>query len=101
MRVTATPGGSLDFDVSGTAGLYAYLFVSGYRGLTCGSRYGPLLVDLSGIWLLWPWGLVPDTRSVPLDSGLVTPLPLALQVLAVDGASGSGNTSNLVEVVIE
>jgi hypothetical protein len=44
---------------------------------------------------------VPDTRTISLDPGLVTPIPLALQMLAVDTANGSGNTSNLVELVIE
>jgi hypothetical protein len=98
---TPTPGGTLDIDITGTLGLPALLFAGTQPGEACASHYGTLFFDPLQPWLLWPWGTLPSSVSVPIDPSVPTPLEVVLQAAALAPAVPASNTSNAVVLRIE
>ncbi|MHC5212092.1 MAG: choice-of-anchor Q domain-containing protein, partial [Planctomycetota bacterium] len=98
---TPTPGGTLDIDVTGTLGLPAMLFAGSLPGEACASHYGTLFFDPLQPWLLWPWGTLPSSVSVPIDPSVPSPLEVVLQAAALAPGVPAGNTSNAVLLTID
>lgn len=98
---SATPGGTLTVDTTGTAGLSVILFIALAAGELPVPPFGALFIDFSRPWFLLPWGTIPSSVQGTIPPGVPTPLPILLQELARDVGLGAGNTSNAVELVIE
>ena len=99
---SATPGGSLTFDTTGTTGLPFVRCFGIAAGETLVPPIGPLFFDLTSYWTVDPSaGMIPARMIVPLPTGMFASLPLIFQDIAIDPARAAGNTSNPVEVVIE
>lgn len=94
-----TPGGSLTFATTGTAGLPVVLFIALSDGELCHGQLGTFFFDFAGTWLLVPWGSIPSTVQVSIPLGVPTPLPVVFQELAL--VPPAGNTSNPVRVTID
>jgi hypothetical protein len=101
---TATPGGSLTVDVTGTFasnGMQAFLWFGTGSGESMFAPFGSLFLDLSA----GPWGIVPlgAMPISPLNGSIDAQTPvgtfLVLQAQAVGG--GSGSLSNAVQLTIE
>ncbi|MBI4881219.1 MAG: right-handed parallel beta-helix repeat-containing protein, partial [Planctomycetes bacterium] len=88
---------SVTIDVTGSAGLPAFLFAGLGRGETCMPPYGSFLLDGALPWILVPWGTVPSSITVS-----VLPQHLAfeiiLQAATLAPAGGAGNTSNAAAI---
>jgi len=97
----ATPGGTLTLTTTGTGGLPVLLLLGVAESELLVRPYGSLFVDLSSAWLLVPWGIVPNVQSGVIPSNLVVPVTLFFQEVALQSASGSGNSGNVVAVTIE
>ena len=96
---TATPGGVLTIDTSGTAGLSVILIVGTAPDEACAYPFGSLFLSFASPWTILAWGQVPSSVQVAIPPSSPTPLPLVFQELALD-ALARGNTSNAVELTI-
>ena len=96
----ATPGGTLTFDTTGTAGLLVMLFLGSADGETLLKPYGSVFFDLTSPWTFFPFGFVGDSFDVVVPD-LPVGTELFLQELALDMSTAAGNFSNPVRLVIE
>jgi hypothetical protein len=96
---SATPGGSLTFDTSGTAGLPVLLVVGVGTSELAVKKLGALFVDLASPFVILPFGTIPNTQNVTIDPSLPVPLTAFLQEAAL--APGAGNFGNLVTLDVE
>ncbi|MFO0985604.1 MAG: right-handed parallel beta-helix repeat-containing protein [Planctomycetota bacterium] len=95
---SATPGGVLQIDVTGTAGLKSYLWVGTQPGETAFRPFGALLFGFGAPWIVTPWGTIPSSTQVTLPPSLPPGLAIITQILGV--AAPAGNTSNAVTIVV-
>jgi len=98
---TPTPGGQLTFDTTGTAGLGFVRLLGVADGEVLLRPFGPLFLDLASPWMLIDSGVIPNQTIGTIPPGIVTPLTLVFQDVAIDAVSGAGNTSNPVSVIIQ
>ena len=98
----ATPGGTIRFITTGKAGLPFALILGTAPGETLVSPFGAFFMDLSAPWMIPVIDTIPPSQAytVTLPSVMPTPVTVYCQDLAIDLATGGGNTSNPVEVVI-
>jgi len=97
---TPTPGGQLTFDTTGTAGLGFVRLAALADGEVLLRPFGPLFLDFAAPWSVVDVGVLPDQTVFKIPPGIVPPLALVFQDVAIDAVSGAGNTSNPVPVVI-
>ncbi len=88
---------SVTIEVTGSAGLPAFLFAGLGRGETCMPPYGSFLLDGALPWILVPWGTVPSSITVNVLPQHLT-LEIILQAAALAPAGGAGNTSNAAAI---
>ena len=96
---TFTPGGSMTFDVQGTAGLNALLFVGTAESAVDLYPIGALYLDFGQTWISFAWPAVPSNLTVPIPS--LPPLDLVIQVVGFQPSPLVGNSSNPVSVSIQ
>ena len=96
---SATPGGVLTFDTTGTAGLPVVLVAGAAASELAVKRLGALFVDLSAPFLILPFGTIPNSQNLTVPPSLPVPLTVYLQEAAL--APGAGNFGNLVTLEIE
>jgi predicted outer membrane repeat protein len=95
---TLTPGGTATLDASGTAGLAVLVVVGTTQGELDLRPLGALFVDLTAPFLIFPFGVIPNTQTFTIDPNL--PVPLTVELQAAAFAAGAGNLGNLVEATI-
>ena len=82
-------------------GTRSYVVAKGTApGETLVSPYGAFFMDLLSPWIFAHFGSIPQQVPLTLPAVMPTPVTVYCQDLAIDLASGGGNTSNPVEVVI-
>jgi len=88
------PGGAIQVDTTGTAGLPVCLFAGHATTDLVVAPFGSLFVDLSQVHLFLVWGTIPNVvnATIPLN----VPVPVTLYVQEVAFAPVGGNFSNLV-----
>lgn len=96
---SATPGGVLAFDTTGTAGLPVFLVAGAATSELAVKKFGALFVDLAAPFLIVPFGTIPNSQNVAIDPSLPVPLTVYLQEAAL--APGAGNFGNLVTLDVE
>ncbi|MEW6747187.1 MAG: right-handed parallel beta-helix repeat-containing protein [Planctomycetota bacterium] len=73
---SATPGGTLTFESTGTAGLSAMMFVATARGAACHPRFGCFFINFTSPW--WLFQRLPISTRVPVGPsplGAARPMP--------------------------
>ncbi len=100
---TLTPGGSMTFTTTGTAGLSTYLFIGVVPTEAAFKTFGPLFVNLGAPYILVAWLPVPSTLPIAIPADLPVPLPLVVQELglASNMSTSAGNLSNPVFATIQ
>ena len=93
-----TPGGTVTIDLTGTAGMTAWL-AGGFPGLALKQPYGWVFVDHSISHMLENIGSLPVSVQVTIPSSIAPGTELAVQAVAL-GRSG-GTLSNPVSLLIE
>lgn len=96
---SATPGGTITIDSTGTAGLHAFLVAGVSTSALKLKPFGALWVDLSPGSLVLPWLDLPSSVDVDLDPSIPVPFTILAQELAY--GSRVGNVSNLLVIPIE
>ncbi|MEW6746717.1 MAG: FG-GAP-like repeat-containing protein [Planctomycetota bacterium] len=96
-----TPGGTLTFETTGTAGLPVRLFIALVPGSSCHPVFGAFFFDFASPWWVYPWGQIPSTVPVSIPPDTPTPVELLFQELALAPPVMAGNTSNAVAIRIE
>jgi predicted outer membrane repeat protein len=97
----ATPGGTLTFTTTGTAGLPILMLVGSVPGELLAPPFGTLFLDFTDPWLMVAWGSVPDQRSWSVDPSIPVPSEWILQPLVLDAATHAGNLGNAVVLALE
>jgi hypothetical protein len=96
---SATPGGTVTVDTTGTPGLTLLMVVGFGESELSIDPFGALFIDLSLQVIVLDWGTIPNTTTETIDPAVTTPLAVWAQELANSGPVG--NLSNVVHLVIE
>ena len=98
---TPTPGGVLTVSAVGTPGLATLVLVGLDPGEVLFPPFGSVLFAPSSLRLVLPLGALPGATTLPIPAGAPLGTTAILQAFARDTATGFGNVSNAVTVVVE
>ncbi|MFO0980874.1 MAG: right-handed parallel beta-helix repeat-containing protein [Planctomycetota bacterium] len=108
VHLASTPfvaGETATLHTSGTPGLTVLLVVGTRTGETPLPPLGALFIDLGSAWAFSILGTIPPAEAfdvqVRVPPGLLVPLPIVLQEIAIQPAGRAGNTSSAIDLVLE
>ncbi|MEQ8768800.1 MAG: hypothetical protein RL885_33145 [Planctomycetota bacterium] len=94
-----TPGGTVQVDTTGQAGIGGLLLIGTGRLESFVPAFGNLFVDLGGTWLSLPWPTSPS--SVPLTVPAALPVGLSFVTQEAGVLGSAGTLSNPLFLTIE